>query len=289
MTSRLPRFFISGVFAAMALLPLIPAGAQTAPQAPSAPVAAPPSAAQAKVADYPEPRSFTVGLYYWFTGPGTNTGVINGRLATSNETLADLGKARYTPGIDVSMPITRTGVLHLEAFQTHGTGNQLAPKDATYWATTDVTKGTYLATSYRVRSEKFYLDDLLFPHKFPVSRFRLKSIFGVQVVQVKTSISVPLAATTTFAVGDKTLILPAIGAAAEYAISKHVLFRMEGTGFGLYHKSDLWDTAATLAVRRGHMELVGGFRAMHYKTSPQKAEYLTGTLAGAFAGARWHF
>ena len=288
MTFRFSHIFISGIFA---FFSLIPASAQTAAQNPPtvepAPAAAP--VTQASVPDYPEPRGLTLGIFYWFTGPGTNTGVINGHLATDNETLKDLGKPRWTPGVEISYPITRTGSLHFDGFQTHGTGNQNAPADAVYYATTTVAKGSYLATSYKIRGGKFYLDDLLFPHKFPVSRFRLKSILGVQILSMNTRIDLPLATTLSFAVGDKKLILPMIGAAAEYAISPHVLFRLEGSGFGLYKKSDIWDSAATLAVRRGHMELVGGVKALHFKTSPKKAEYLTGTLAGAFVGARWHF
>ena len=275
------------------LLPMIAADAQTsavqtpAQEAPKAEAAA--ASTQSKVPDYPDPRTLTFGINYWFTGPGENTGLLNGRLAVDNTQLVDLGKARQTPGVEISMPITRTGVVHFEGFQVHGTGNQNAPSDATYWATTPATKGTYLATGYRIRGPKLYLDDRFFPHKFPVGRFRVKSLIGMQVLQISNRIDEPFASSLTFALGSKTLFLPSLGMAAEYAVAKHVLFRIEGSGFGMYHKSDMWDAAATVAVRRGHVEFVGGAKALHFKTTPAKTEYLTGTLAGGFVGARWHF
>ena len=269
-----------------AFLPTITANAQTPAQEPSKAAA---TATQSNIPDYPDPRTLTIGINYWFTGPGGNTGLLNGRLATDNTQLIDLGRARQTPGVELSMPVTRTGVVRFEGFQVHGTGNQNAPADATYWATTPATKGDYLATGYRIRGYKIYLDDLFYPHKFPVSKFRVKSLIGMQILQINNRIDEPFASTLTFALGSKMLFLPSLGMAAEYAVAKHVLFRLEGSGFGLYHKSDMWDAAATVAVRRGHVEFVGGAKALHFKTSPAKTEYMTGTLAGGFVGARWHF
>lgn len=285
-------FRYRAVLGILAFLPLIAANAQTAAQEPpkaEVPSGTPAAAAQPKVSDYPDPRSLTIGINYWITGPGENTALLNGRLANDNTAVPDLGKSREAPGVEISMPVTRTGTLHLDGFQVHGTGNSNALADGTYWGTTPVKKGSYLANSYRLRGYKLYLDDLFFPHKFPVSKFRVKSMVGVQVMSINNRIDLPLASSLTFAVGSKTLILPLLGVAAEYAIAKHVLFRLEGSGFGMYKKSDMWDAAATISVRRGNVEFVGGAKALHFKTTPQKTEYLIGTLAGGFVGARWHF
>jgi len=291
------RFDIRSILLALGICAL-PAAAQDGPQAP-APVAAqapaatsqsttPAAAPKSTVPDYPDPRTFTIGVFYWFTGPGTNPGVITGRIVRDNETLDDLGKAKRTPGVQISFPISRTGELKFEGFVTKGDGNAVAVNDP-FLLGTQFTTGDKLVTQYSINSGKIYLDDLLFPHKFPVSKFRLKSLWEVQYVRIKPVIDLPPISTGTTATATKSLILPTFGIAAEYQVAPHVLFRVAGSGFGLYHRSDIWDGEATLSYRINHVEVVGGAKAFHFKTSPNKDEYYRATLAGAFAGVRWHW
>src|SRR4051794_5279834 len=106
------RFDIGLILLALGLCAL-PAAAQDGPQAPAPPTApqppppasqttAPAAAPRSTVPDYPEPRTLTLGVFYWFTGHGTNPGVITGRAVRDNETLADLGKPKRTPGVQLS-------------------------------------------------------------------------------------------------------------------------------------------------------------------------------------------
>jgi hypothetical protein len=267
-----------------------PAAVQAQQTSPPPVQQAPPPAASPKstAPDYPDPRTFTIGAFYWFTGPGTNPGLFRGRGATDNETLSDLGKPKFTPGVQVSFPITRTGELKFEGFVTKGDGNQIAVNDP-FLLGTQFSTGQLLASQYQIADIKFYLDDLLFPHKFPVARFRLKSLWEVQYTHIKTTIDAPLVTSGLTANATKQLVLPTFGIAAEYALSPHVLFRVAGSGFGIYHGSDIWDAEATISWRRGQFELLGGGKAFHFKTSPNDAEYYSATFAGGFAGARWHF
>ena len=193
------------------------------------------------------------------------------------------------------MPITRTGSLHLEVFQTAGDGNQYASEATTVFSA-PVAVGDYLATNYRVRGVKFYLDDLLYPHKFPVARLRFKSLLGIEWLGVNASVDEPYfdaansGQTTRFRPrSPKNIIYPSLGAAMEYAVSKHVLFRIDASGFGWYHRSDFWDADASLSWRVGHVEIYAGGKALHFKTSPKDPEFLIGTFAGALVGVRWHF
>jgi hypothetical protein len=263
-------------------------GAQPPPTPQPATVPSP----QRPVPDYPDPRTLTFGISYWITGPGTEPGLYTGRQALDYETLTNLGKPHRTPGIEASIPITRTGEIHLEYFRTKGDGNQNAPGATDIFATASYNKGDYLATQYQLQSAKLYLDDLLFPHKFPVAKFRLKSLWEIEYVQIKTTTDAPYLDSTGVSAatsGSRMIVLPAFGLAAEYAISPHVLLRAAGSGFGLYHKSDLWDAEATIAFRRGMWEIRGGGKAFHFKTSPNNTEYLSATFAGAFVGLRWHW
>jgi len=259
-------------------------------------VAAPPQspAAQnpkAAVPDYPDPRTLTIGAFYWVTGNGTGPNLYGGSQSFYYGTLTDLGKPGQTPEVEVSYPITRTGTLGFQIFQTKGTGNQDA-STSLFILGTGFNPGDYLATQYQILASKIYLDDLLFPHKFPVAKFRLKSLWEFQYVHMKNTIDAPYldqSAAPETAIGTKQIFLPTFGIAAEYAISPHVLFRVDASGFGIPHKADIWDAAATISYRRGAFEFLGGGKAFHFKTSPNSTEYLVDTITGAFVGVRWHW
>ncbi len=257
--------------------PSLPPQTQTIP---------PPAPVTNVVPDYPYPRTLMVGLFLFATQPGPQPNLLTGSAATDYETLDNLGKVkRLSPGIEASYPITRTGELHLEVFEIKGTGSQTAPvADDLYTAL--VTAGDALATQYQIRDVKFYLDDLLFPHKFPVARLRFKAIYGFEYFGMKVTIyDTPAAAT-----GESTanIFVPVLGLAPEYAISKNVLFRVSASGFGIPHRADLWESEATLSWRIGHVETFVGAKVIHFKSSPKGTEYVVDTIDGAYAGVRWH-
>lgn len=261
----------------------VPAPAQTPPAA-----TAPASTAQAATGpDYPDPRTFTIGVFYWFSGPGAGPDLRGGKLARGYESLFDLGKAHKTPGVEFSLPISRTGTLHLEGFRTQGTGNQTLTAGTTLFGS-DFNAGDLLATSYGITSAKFYLDDLLFPHKFPVARLRFKSLWEVQYVGFKSSVDAINGSLST-GTGSRTIFLPTFGLAAEYAIAPHVLFRVAGSGFGIPHRAVIWDGEATLSVRQKKIEFVGGAKAFHFKSSPNNEIYAAAEVYGGFVGLRYHF
>jgi hypothetical protein len=194
--------------------------------------------------------------------------------------------------VEAIFPITRTGELHFEYFRTKGDGNQTSPASTDVFGTAPYVQGDYLATQYQLQSAKLYLDDLLFPHKFPVSKFRVKSLWEVEYVQIKATTDAPYIDATGVSAstsGSRQIILPVFGLAAEYAISPHVLLRATLSGFGFPHKADLADAEATIAYRHGMWEIRAGGKALHFKTSPNSQDYLSGTLAGAFVGLRWHW
>lgn len=286
------RFDVRVFLLAIGMMAL-PAMAQVTPETspPQSPQAPPAQASKNAVPDYPEPRTLTIGAFYWLTQGGTQPSLNTGRLAIDYETIKDLGKPKKSPGIQASIPITRTGELKLEYSRAKGDGNQTAPAVLDIF-NTGFNKGDYLATQYQMQHAKLYLDDLLFPHKFPVAKFRLKSLWEVQWVQIKTTVDAPYLAGTSLqetASGTKTVILPTFGLAAEYALTPHVLLRVDGSGFGLYHKADMWDANALIAFRKGPVEVQGGVKALHFKTSPNLAEYETATFTGAFVGLLWHW
>ena len=59
-------------------------------------------------------------------------------------------------------------------------------------------------------------------------------------------------------------------------------------GFALPHHFNLWDLDASVAYRLGKIELRGGARALHFRSSSQSDYWVRGTLSGAFVGVRWY-
>lgn len=271
--------------------------AQNQPPAAPAPAATPPAAApgnaQPAAPDYPDPRTLTFGAFFWATGLGASgPNIVTGSTAPDYETLDNLGKARTASGgVEVSLPITRTGSLHFESLLAKGDGNQTTTVATDIFGNT-YGAGTALVPQYQIFASKLYLDDLLFPHKFPVAKFRLKSLWEFQYIHMKSTIDAPALNTATAsdtAVGTKQIFLPTFGIAAEYAVAPHVLFRVDGSGFGIPGKSNIWDAGISLAVRRGSWEVVGGGKALHFKSTGNATEYVTDTLTGVYLGLRWHW
>jgi hypothetical protein len=286
------------------LFPLTAAAqnAQTPAQAPPPPPTLPPPPplppapnTKSSLPDYPDPRTFTIGAFYWMTLPVVSPDLRGGSQALYYyQTIYNLGDVRpSTPGIEISFPITRTGELHFEYFRAKGDGNQTAPSDL-YLFGTGFNQGDSLATNYKIQVSKLYLDDLLFPHKFPVAKFRLKSLWEVQYVHTNTTIddltyAAANAGAPNTAIGTKQIFLPTFGIAAEYAPAPHLLLRVDSSGFGIPHKSAIWDAEATISYRIGSWEIRGGGKTFHFKTTPNSDQYLSDTLVGAFVGLRWHW
>ena len=262
------------------------------PPAVAAPAPVPTGPKKPAGPDYPDPRTPTVGVFYWLTIPGSGPDIRGGVAATGYETLTGIGK--YKPGLDaeISYPITRTGVLRLEGYLVKGDGTQNAPANTTIYSD-GFNKGDFLSTQYQIKGAKIYLEDLLYPFKFPVAKFRVRSLWEAQYLSIKSTIDAPLIPTTSTSTsatstGSDQIILPSFGLAPEYALTPHVLLRAAASGFGLPHKSEIWDAEATVSYRRGKLEVVGGYKILHFKTSPQRDEYVTATIDGGFIGLRWH-
>ncbi len=271
-----------------------PAGTQASPDQ----TLPKPATAKSTLPDYPDPRTLTIGIFGWATLPTPEPSITGGVAATSYGTLDNIGKQHpATYGLEVSYPITRTGELHFEGFEAKGDGSQNSPANTTLFST-GYTTGEYLSTQYQITGAKLYLEDLLHPFKFPVSKFRLRSLWEIQYVAIQATIDAPLAATTDSSgnpvsnaiSGTRQVILPTFGMAAEYAISPHVLLRGAATGFGIPHHSDLWDAEGTISWRQSKTwEFRAGYKVMQVKTSPQRDEYIKDTISGAFVGLRYHW
>lgn len=251
-----------------------------------------------KEPDYPDPRSFTLAVYGLWSLSSGGPNIIGGAAATNinaYESLYAIGKPySIIPQFEFSLPVTRTGTLYVDFERFHGWADQNLTKP-TFVDSFNFVAGDSIHSTYHVITSRIYLDDLLYPHQFPVSRLRFKSIWGLrymsftQTVDSATEDAAAGLGGSSFQVGTNFIFFPEFGLAMEYALQPHVLFRVDGAGFGFPHHSNMEDTSATLSVRQKNLEFLAGIKMLHFKTSPQKEEYEEEYYVTPFVGIRWHW
>ena len=251
-----------------------------------------------KEPDYPDPRSIVIGIYdtepLFFKGPD----IKGGNIASQEEVyenLYGLGRPyRIVPEVEVGVPITRTGMIFFDIERLHGQGNQTLTRDS-FVDSFSFLAGDTIDTQFHYITFRVYLEDLLYPHAFPVRRLRFRSIWGARYLNLTQAIDSPSEDTTagvagnSFETAGNHIFTPEFGLAAEYALTPHVLFRVDGAGFGIPHHSDLGEASAMLSWRHKNLEFLAGAKMLHFKTSPQKEEYLSATYVTPTIGLRWHW
>jgi hypothetical protein len=243
----------------------------------------------------------SVKLFYWYTQ--THPDMFTGKSAATNVDSSvsfEGGKTKPTPGLELSFPAGKNNSIRISYFRTQGSGNTNAvtppsTRGDVIWGAT-LNPGDYLATSFTLQSGKISLDYLSWPFPLENRRFRFKTLWEVQYVNVKSAVSAPFAPVTdtagnslqTSGSGSNWFIWPSFGVGVEIMASKHFRFEAKGSGFGLPHRAAIWDADAFFAYRSGQFEIDFGGKAFHFKTSPKREEYLIGTMPGAYVGIRWY-
>ncbi len=224
------------------------------------------------------------------TSLGTQPSLFSGKQAPDYENVPNLGNPRNSPGVFISFPITRTSEIKFDSFLIKGTGNSYATVATDpFDQAVSYNPGDYLAKQYQIKHAKLYLDDLFFPHKFPVAKLRFKTIWGLEWNGVHENINSPLATSPLIADNTTNIVTPIFGMAMEYAVAKHVMIRLQADGFAFPHKMVQGSAEGEISFRRGSFELVGGEQYIHMKSSPNSITYVSATFIGAFVSARWHF
>lgn len=199
-------------------------------------------------------------------------------------TLGDINK--NSGGGVISFPAGKYNRLDVTFFQAEGSGTSVAPQNLTFFGQT-LTSGDFLASSFRIRSLKATWNYLTWPAPPETSKFRIRTLWSFVYTQAQTTIDEPFDLTLTSPViGTHNIYYPEFGIGGEYVPSRHFYFSGEASGFAFPHRSVIWDAEVKAVVRFGHLEIFGGEKLYHLKTSPQGEEYAVGTLKGPFAGLR---
>ena len=235
---------------------------------------------------------WSIGAFYWITS--TSAELRSGVAATAPGNLDYPGHGKYTPGVSLSFPVSKTGMLNLSGFVSKGSTGSTLTQSQVLLGTT-YAAGDFVSSNYTIKNIKVSLQDLFFP--FPrkdAQKWRIKTLWELQYASMKTNLSAPLAPTTGSAAstvpntasGTRYVVYPTFGLAAEYHLARNLMVEARGSGFAIPHHSTIGDAEGSLAYRFGAAELVIGERYFHFKTSAQNSEYFRATLLGPYAALR---
>jgi hypothetical protein len=276
-------------------------GAQTPAQQPASTTTQAPPTQPAPVPQAPPPPSLptlttpeenienmtSIALFNW--QPNGGPSLIGGRDSTNADaqTLELPTRPSQANGLMLTLRAKGPTRLEFSYFDVRDNGNLVAGRALGLFGAT-IPQGDPLILDYRLRVAKITWNYLTYPVPATDAKFRLKTLWEVQYVVIRPDISFPLLDNLP-TTAQRKIIYPTFGLGAEYVASKH--FRMEArfSGFGLPHKATIWDGEGSLVGRFGPIEIFGGAKAYHFKTSPNTDIYAEGTLWGPYGGLRWVF
>lgn len=195
------------------------------------------------------------------------------------------GRSKYTLGGLLTIPTGRENSLQLSYFRTLGRGDTILTQDSNLFSNTFY-QADRLNTKYTLQNFKFSWNYLTYPYPSNGAKFRIKTLWEVQYVTVRSSIDAPLDPNTSTTQGTKSIILPTFGLGLEYHPAKHFFLELKASGFGFPRRADIWDAEGSAVIRAGRIKILVGGKGYHFKTSPNADQYFTQTLWGPYAGLR---
>ncbi len=235
---------------------------------------------------------FSIAPFYWVNtaDPQMRTGkAADPRSAGTNFDFP--GKNKYSYGGTVGIPAGKDNTIRVSYFRMQGSGSTTSTKPLNFFGTT-YDAGTYLNPHYTMENLKVSLDYTSWPFPLKARRFRFKTLWEIQYVTFKSTVSAPAleAANSSLSPAKKNnwFFYPSFGVGMGYSLSKHARFEARISAFAWPHHATLWDSEALLAYRMGPLEIFGGGKAFHFKTSPQQEEYVSATPYGGMIGIRWY-
>lgn len=240
----------------------------------------------------PFDREWSIELFYWYGI--SHPDLKGGAAAPDYETLDYPGRSDPTiPGAQASLRLTPNDYIRVSYFRMTGQGTTVSTQALDLFGT-NIPSNEYLAAKYRLNAFKFSFEDLFYPYPHSGAKLSYKTLWEVQMAKVDTRVDAPFDTSTTSgyttfpsATGERYVILPALGMAVRYVLSKNIHLELRSSGFGIPHHQDLVDSQASAGTWLGRTEISLGAKFYHWKTSPQNAEYFAGTIIGGFVGLRW--
>jgi hypothetical protein len=205
------------------------------------------------------------------------------------------GTPKITPSAEIGVALGLHNFLTLSYFSTKAGGSTTAPGALVIFGES-YNKGDLLATTNSLQDVKLSFEYLTWPYPVESRHFRLRTLWQVHYLNVKSNYDAPIRSATPDSSGNltsyatngaKDLISPTVGLGfTEYA-SRNFRLELNVAGFDVPHHFAIGDAEASAAYRIGRIEIRVGGKGLYFKTSPQADYYFRGRLAGAFVGVRW--
>ncbi|MCX6630740.1 MAG: hypothetical protein NTW28_24255 [Candidatus Solibacter sp.] len=293
-----------------------PADQQPVPQVPAQQQPVPPQQPPSEITPQPETRrlklppappkvvdvrmpgeaGWNIGLTGWL--PMGDLWVDKGKDVsfTAPSKLQLAGKSKGAFGADFGVAAGLHNTLRFTYFFAKRSGTTTAPNDLVIFSQ-PYYKGDELTTNGKLSDYKLSYEYLTWPYPVEGRHFRLKTLWQVQYINLRTVYDAPIKSSTPDSsgaltdystLGSKGFITPAFGLGVQQYATRNIRFEANISGFWLPHRWHLLDTDATIAYRFLHLELRGGVKGFIFRTSPKSDYFYRGTLGGAFVGLRWY-
>jgi hypothetical protein len=244
-----------------------------------------------------------IGASAWFGRgkPYFDRGENNTSVYPANVRL--LGGHKFDQGFELGVAVSHHDSLRFSYQTMQASGGDKLDKHVQLW-TELYPGGNWLDRNYRMKSFKFTLDYLAWPNPVKSSKFRLKTLWSMQYVNVHTGFDAPYASRldstgNLLFNSDGTVVgyntqgsldswSPVVGLETQYWAAKRLRLEATAEGFAFPHRSATWNADASAGLRIGRYELRLGVKAFHFRTTPKVEFWVRGTVIGPFIGLRMY-
>jgi hypothetical protein len=240
------------------------------------------------------------GYYIGFSGwlPIGNNFTDKGHAAsfTDPSYLQLAGTMKASPGVEIGIAAGLHNSIHFSYFNAKQSGTTTATTETVIFSQT-YAAGDQLSTNAKLSDYKLSYEFLTWPYPVGGRHFRLKTLYQVQYIAMKSIFDAPILSATPSSAGtitsystqgSKSYITPALGVGVHEYATRNFRFEANVSGFMLPHRWQLLDSDASIGYRTGHFELRAGAKAFIFRTSPKADYFYRGTAGGAFVGIRWY-
>ena len=245
----------------------------------------------------PGEAGYFIGVFGW--RPWGSNWVDKGHESTFTDPskLELAGDYKGSVGLEIGIAAGLHNSLRFSYFQSKTSGHVNSPSTETVIFGQVYEPGNILSTNAKLSVAKVSYEFLTWPYPVERRHFRLKTLYQVQYLQMKSVFDAPiLSATpstagvfTSYATqGSKSFFSPTFGIGVHQYATRHIRFEADASGFMIPHRWQIWDVEGTVAYRVGSIELRAGAKAFHYRTSPNADYYYRGTMGGVLVGLRWY-
>ena len=231
----------------------------------------------------------SISLFYWRPNHG-QLGFYPGQFsfATVSQRF-DLPRAARANAGMITLPTGGSNRLEIGFWDIKASGTARPGEPLALFAA-NIKRGELVASRYHIRNIRVSWNYLTFPVPALDAKLRIKTFWEVQHTRINPTLSFPESNDPTATVGPKqSITFPGTGLGLEYVPSNR--FRMEAriSGMALPGKSRYADAEASLVGTIRRIEIFGGVKGFHFRTTTKSEIYQQATIWGPMFGLRWVF